>query len=265
LYVHNVTITNSRIVSNTSGYDGGGISADTAYIYNSEISDNEASGASDINGGGIRVANGRLHLQDSIVSNNRSVAADFSGGSGLVASDADVTIINTRISDNKIGSSVVGLFSSAFAITNSLVVSNDGAGICTDEVPVTGTMMNVTVADNGDNGLQMTGGNVLVTNSILWGNGGDDNQCSGNCTLTYSDIGTGDTSGTGNISADPRFVDVTNGDYHLGVGSPCIDKGTSVGAPAHDIEGTPRDAAPDMGAYEWAGFRIFLPLALRNS
>ena len=70
---------------------------------------------------------------------------------------------------------------------------------------------------------------------------------------------------TGNISADPRFVDAANGDYHLGVGSPCVDKGTLIGAPTHDIEGTPRDAAPDMGAYEWTGFRIFLPLALRNS
>jgi hypothetical protein len=48
--------------------------------------------------------------------------------------------------------------------------------------------------------------------------------------------------------------------------SPCIDAGTTDGAPAYDIEGTPRDTTPDMGAYEWwTAFRIFLPLTVRNS
>jgi hypothetical protein len=83
-------------------------------------------------------------------------------------------------------------------------------------------------------------------------------------TVTYSDI-EGGWTGTGNIDADPMFADAASGDYHLGVGSPCIDAGTPAGAPAADVEGTPRDAAPDMGAYEWTGFRIFLPLTLKNS
>jgi hypothetical protein len=37
-----------------------------------------------------------------------------------------------------------------------------------------------------------------------------------------------------------------------------------VGAPAADIKGTPRDVTPDMGAYEWTAFRIFLPLAVKT-
>ncbi len=65
--------------------------------------------------------------------------------------------------------------------------------------------------------------------------------------------------------ADPGILaDVANGDYHLQVGSSCIDAGTPIGAPAHDIKGTSRDAVPDMGAYEWTGSRVYLPLALRN-
>jgi len=148
-------------------------------------------------------------------------------------------------------------------MTNSLVINNSGHGLSGS--PITGTIVNVTVADNTGNGVHV-GGAVSITNSIMWNNGGGDYWCvPGGCTLAYSDVGIGDTTGTGNISADPEFVDATNGDYHLQVGSPCIDKGTAVGAPTHDIEGTPRDAAPDMGAYEWTGFRIFLPLALRNS
>jgi hypothetical protein len=41
--------------------------------------------------------------------------------------------------------------------------------------------------------------------------------------------------------------------------------GTGNIAPTANIESTPRDAAPDTGAGEWAGLRIFLPLTLRNS
>jgi len=248
LGVDRVTITNSRIVSNTAGGRGGGISANLALVYSSEISGN---GGTDVLGGGIALMNEKLHLQDSVVSGNRN--------HGIYAEGVNVTIINTRISDNHNGTAV-GLYSSPFTITNSLVVSNGGTGIASDEVPVTGTMMHVTVADNEGKGIQITGGRVSVTNSILWGNSGEDNDCSGNCTVTYSDIGTGDTRGTGNISDDLRFVDAANGDYHLGGGSLCIDKGTPVGAPVTDIEGTARDAAPDMGAYEWTGVRIFLPL-----
>jgi hypothetical protein len=265
LHVGRVTVTKSRIISNVAGGPGGGIHAVLAEIYNSEISNNEANGADDINGGGINVVLLGLLLQDSVVSNNRAVGTVHSGASGIAALNANVTIINTRISDNEIGDTAIGLSNSPFTITNSLVVNNDGHGISGDEVPLTGTVTNATIAGNGNNGIQLTGGDVHVTNSILWGNGSTDNQCSGNCTITYSDVGTVDAGGSGNISQDPLFVSGTNSDYHLGVGSPCIDKGTSVGAPTADIEGTPRDPTPDMGAYEWTGFRIFLPLTLRAS
>jgi|GEM_PF-1158497 len=48
------------------------------------------------------------------------------------------------------------------------------------------------------------------------------------------------------------FVDFAQGDFHLAVGSPAIDAGTSAFAPAFDLEGNPRPAgaAFDIGAYE---------------
>jgi hypothetical protein len=41
-----------------------------------------------------------------------------------------------------------------------------------------------------------------------------------------------------------------NFDAHLQANSRAIDAGTAEGAPADDFDGRPRDAVPDIGAYE---------------
>jgi hypothetical protein len=59
------------------------------------------------------------------------------------------------------------------------------------------------------------------------------------------------TGAAKNISADPKFVSYPD-DLHLTVDSPCIDHGTSEGAPVNDADGTPRPQGTgfDIGAYE---------------
>ncbi len=58
----------------------------------------------------------------------------------------------------------------------------------------------------------------------------------------------------GNISTDPLFVDADNDDFHLSLGSPCIDVGDNsvVEANSTDLDGNPRiiNGIVDMGAYE---------------
>jgi hypothetical protein len=56
----------------------------------------------------------------------------------------------------------------------------------------------------------------------------------------------------GNISANPKFVSYPD-DLHLTSESPCIDKGTAVGAPALDGSGMPRPQGDgyDIGAFEY--------------
>jgi hypothetical protein len=58
-----------------------------------------------------------------------------------------------------------------------------------------------------------------------------------------------------NLSADPRFLDPSGGNFRLNVGSPALDAGSAAqadGFPTSDLDGHPRvaGAAVDLGAYE---------------
>ncbi|HRU55578.1 MAG TPA: right-handed parallel beta-helix repeat-containing protein, partial [Candidatus Sumerlaeia bacterium] len=93
-------------------------------------------------------------------------------------------------------------------------------------------------------------------NCIAWGNNNTDIENSGG-DVKYSCFG-GGSSGEGNIDADPMFVNVSGNNPTLWVlrlkqSSPCIDAGTSEGAPGDDILGVtrPQGSGYDMGAYEY--------------
>jgi hypothetical protein len=58
---------------------------------------------------------------------------------------------------------------------------------------------------------------------------------------------------TGNLLADPMFLDFPNKDFHLQSGSPAIDKGAYVAGYDYDADGNPIVGAPDIGAYEYVG------------
>ncbi len=57
------------------------------------------------------------------------------------------------------------------------------------------------------------------------------------------------------LVATPAMLFVGNGDYHLSMNSPAIDKGTSMKAPAADLDGNarPQGNGFDIGAYESCG------------
>jgi len=94
---------------------------------------------------------------------------------------------------------------------------------------------------------------VVIKNCIIWDTVDEDGEPGvsiagpGMPDIQYSCV-EGGFGGTGNISEDPRFA----GDLQLRANSPCIDSGTTQGAPATDILGVPRPQGDgvDMGAYE---------------
>ncbi len=123
-----------------------------------------------------------------------------------------------------------------------------------ETVPVTVTLRNCIIA-HGSNVIYMEDSVTLDARHCLFARTGDAGRpvihANGRDYLP-AEVG---LLGAGNLSAEPQFVSRawgTEGDYHLRPGSPAVDAGTATGAPAADLEGTPRPqgAGVDMGAYE---------------
>ncbi len=240
------------IITNNEAFAGGGISCGSSsepFITNSIIQNNSVTGDNDqSNGGGIHASPfSRPTITNCIIKNNTSGR----NGGGLSFDTAEPTIVNCTFSNNTaaVNGGAISFKNSAPIITNCTFSNNSasspgGAIACSN--PLTGT---------------------AVTNSILWGDSPDEISCDSEISVTYSDI-QGETTwyGTGNINADPMFVDEENGDFHLLNDSPCIDAGdnSALALPATDIDGDDRkiddpavadtgNGMPpivDMGAFE---------------
>ncbi len=190
---------------------GGAVYADTLpylFLVDSMLTENVASNS----GGG-------LYAQDSLVrvygipplgaprAGWRSVFRGNAAhqGGGMELANCDSVVSHTWFESNN-----------APAYASGLYVAGGG----------TGMVWSCTIADNEGDGLRLYNGELWVTNSVVWGNGGN----AANITTTgldvaivsSSDIG-GGWPGTGNLDQDPMFSPT----YHLLHGSPCIDAGVA--------------------------------------
>jgi hypothetical protein len=235
------TVTNCTFGGNSANTSGGGMfnynSSPTVinctFLYNSAV----------LRGGGM-YNYGSPSVNDCIFGNNSS----DSGGGMYNYNSANMT--NCAFINNTAVSRGGGMFN----YQGSQTVTN-----CT----FSGNSANIS-----GGGIYIYG-NSVVTNCIIWGNTPNEiNYFSRSPTVTYSDI-QGGWGGTGNINADPCFVDAAADNLRLKPDSPCIDAANGAALlplpwSAFDLDGNARyfdfvfipdtGASPgkflDMGAYE---------------
>ena len=221
------------IITNGYATQGGGICGDgsMATIENNNIIGNSTYGSYPYRrGGGIYKCNGTI--RNNIISGNTARA-----GGGVY--ECGGSILNNTICGNS--------------------ASSYGGGLhyCN------GTILNNTIA--GNTALYYGGGIYysygIIINCIIWDNSAPWNsQIAYSSTPFYSCVQDWTRGGRGNISADPKFADPLNENYHLVPDSPCIDTGYIYylfGQYISDIDGECRIAGNslDMGSDECESIR----------
>jgi parallel beta-helix repeat protein len=105
---------------------------------------------------------------------------------------------------------------SSRSVLRNFVITNCGeaAIFCNSASP---ELTNLTIVNNQFGITAYGGSDPSITNCILWNNGKDETSDLEQCRARYSCLSSlqpGD-SNLGNISKDPVFADINNGDYHL--------------------------------------------------
>lgn len=272
IYVTNATtatIINNVVRRNFAGR-GAGISVDgqAALIQGNTIEDNVAVGD---HGGGMYIATVRATITQNLIRRNEvGRALGYGWGGGVIFFGVGNS---AEIAFNVLTGNFAAAYGSAefidegasASIHHELIYGNLSKEGCEavsaiavdggDGVGSRATISHCTVVNNvcpdatRGNGLQVEGGSVAnVVNSIFWNNGGDDFAVfdTSRLTVTYT-CSQERIAGTGNISADPRFVNAAANDYRLGAGSPCIDAGDP--ASPFDNEPANNGGRADMGRF----------------
>ncbi|MEJ2269973.1 MAG: choice-of-anchor Q domain-containing protein [Desulfobulbaceae bacterium] len=265
-------IIDNCIITSNEASSGGGIACGVSsapFITNSTLQNNWAKGGGHSNGGGIHLApDSTPTITNCIFKDNISAH----NGGALAFDTAEPLVVNCTFDNNTAehnGGAIAFSNSAPIIINcsfsnNSALTKPGGAICCNNPSPET-----------------------TITNSIFWGDHPAEITCDANTiSVTYSNIQGGPCwpknpdmmrrsadrwPGTGNINADPRFLDQANGDFHLTNDSPCIDAGDNSDPYLQptDIDGDDRiiddpavadtgnsngePAIVDMGAFEYNG------------
>lgn len=239
--------------------------------YSSEAS----SGVSITNGASLRVENVTFSGNNgggvwngyncsSVFRNCAFIENESNERGGAIFNMHALTISNSRFLRNSARSAGGGIYNwtenSSAQIVNCLFTGNIKGAIVNNNNP--SIVTNCTIVGNQDSGIANHNAQLTVSNTILWGNQTElVNQDNSSISVSYSNVDQDGFAGEhGNIRQNPRFISMSDADFHLGALSPCIDSGSNAAAAqiATDIEDAPRTidgngngrAVVDMGALE---------------
>ncbi|MBN1592654.1 MAG: DUF1565 domain-containing protein, partial [Candidatus Coatesbacteria bacterium] len=214
-------ISANTISGNIGGY-GGAIycRGGSSVVLENEISAN----ISHREGGAIACQGGSLLLSDNTISGNYALES----GGGVFSRECTLTALNNNVSGNlaETGGGFWLLDGQAWLFNNmlseNLSLEYAGAVFAWSSQLL---LENCTIAFNesftGFGGVLSAGGDVEISDCIIWGNGDDLWGCSANyCCIEDDD------EGEGNIHCNPMFVPGPLGDWYLNMESPCVDAGS---------------------------------------
>jgi hypothetical protein len=260
IYVEKGTpvISGNIITQNTALWYGGGIyiNSGTATITDNDIINNSAV----YGGGGLE-----FKITVTVTLNGNYIADNQAQyGGGFEADKADITLIGNTIVRNQSDSACIvsGPGGHNLGAMNNVVANNQGTGFTIYEYDA--DLAHNTIVHNGTNAVWgdvnahialknnviaghpeesigvPPGVTVSASNNLFWGNHADP------------------ITGTNAVLGDPHFINPTGGDYRIGLDSAAIDHGIDASVTT-DIDGNPRDATPDIGAYEYMVISLLTP------
>jgi hypothetical protein len=227
----------------------------------------------EMGGGAMGNNNASPTVADCIFRDNAAktpVGFDSFGGGAVENFEGTPAFANCKFQSNSCNyeGGAINNFYSGFSATNCVFAMNHadyGGGAVYGNMSAQ-TITNCSFSGNSTAGANPAGalygdGNsaVSITNCIFW----NDSNGYGNAEIAVSQYGSyaspanyscvqGGFAGIGNIEENPLLVGDAAGSLQLAPGSPCLDAGTTDGAPTTDLNGNPRPAGAgvDMGAYE---------------
>jgi CSLREA domain-containing protein len=265
---------------------GGGLCNDTGIVHVTQgtlIAQNES-----LHFGGGIANNAVMTISDSVVSGNRALDLDNGGnGGGLFATyESLTTIIRSAIIENtadRDGGAIAAF--GQMGVYNSTISNNQaaqrGGGLFAYGLESDVTLINVTlvenVADVSHTGLYLETGTVTVGNTILAGNVGENCYvASGDLVSLGHNIASDDSCSsyfeaeTDLNSTDPLLGPQEGGVHYPQPGSPAVDAGSATlcaETPVANVDqlgqARPKLNGCDIGAVEWQGFDLYLPIIIR--
>ena len=243
VYVISATaaISNCRVFSNTAAIWGGGLELrfSPATLSANSVTSNTARGS-----GGLDLYYSPATLNANSVTAN---TVSWEGG-GLYLYFSNARLTNNVVADNRAGSGHCGsglyIQASSPRLLHTTIARNgggDGSGLCVTNyagIFYSTVWLTNTILVSQTTGITVAGGDTANMNSTLWyGNAANWG-------------GAGTINRTGDYTGPPAFVNPGRGDYHIRPGSAATNRGVNAGVTT-DKDGNPRDAKPDLGAYEF--------------